>query len=62
VRQQANKKPETSRHKKNLKDLILYLHNKRKLRRMQALVADAHPKTARAFLRAYTAWLRLKRR
>lgn len=32
--------------------------NKRKLKKMQALVANAHPKAAGAFLRAYAAYLK----
>jgi hypothetical protein len=41
-----------------VKRLFLQLHNKKKIKKMQALVTNIHPKVARAFLRAYAAYLK----
>jgi len=58
MRQQANKKPETSRHKKNLRSLFLQFHSKRKIKKMQAIISEAPPNVQRAFLSAYSTWLK----
>lgn len=58
MRQQANKKPEKLRLLKKLKNFVFHFYYKHRIRQMQELVKDAPPNVQRAFLSAYSTWLK----